>query len=233
MQRVLDEQPMIWGQVGDLAAHARLSLIRAISGGDKLLFESLTRKAREMEAELGGDSPSLVERLTVERVVSCWLHMQHADTMSVVATDTLGQARYWGQRQDQAHRRYTAALNQLTTIRQLVPSTAQASAESVKDAEPSDESMDSAKQANPAAEQGTTNGNGQQQGDLPTHAAATQDTDTDADSDRAASSNGEAPSQVPEDNGCVNGQPVNRILRSADVVEKVCSLSKKNKNPLV
>ena len=213
MQKVLDEQPLIWGQVGDLAAHARLSLIRAISGGDKLLFESVTRKTREMETELAGESPSLVERLAVERVVSCWLHMQHADTMSVVAAETLGQARYWSQRQDQAHRRYTAALNQLTALQQLSLSTAQASTES------SNESLASAKRANPAAEQGTTNGNGQQQGDLPIDAAATHDTDTDANS--AASGNGEAPSQVPEDNGQVNGQPVNRILRFADPVVKV------------
>ena len=37
----------------------------------------------------------------------------------------------------------------------------------------------------------------------------------------AASGNGEAPSQVAEDNGRVNGHPVNRILRFADPVVKV------------
>ncbi|MCH7686755.1 MAG: hypothetical protein IH899_08755, partial [Planctomycetes bacterium] len=219
MRKVLDGHPMIWEQVGDLAAHARLTLIRMISGSDKLLFESLTRKALEMEAELLGQSPSLMERLAVERVVSCWMQMQHADTKSVAAAENLAQARYWSQRQDQAHRRYTAALKQLTTIRQFVPSNAQASAEPVEHAQPSAESMDNAKQVKPAAEPGTTKGDDHKHSDPPTKAAATQDTDTD----RAASGNGEAPHQVPEvseGNHRTNGQPVNRILRFADLVEK-------------
>jgi hypothetical protein len=57
LKSVLDANPDVWQRVGDLAAHARMSLIRMIAADDKLLHESIDHKASAMEAELLGPSP--------------------------------------------------------------------------------------------------------------------------------------------------------------------------------
>ena len=74
-----------------------------------------------MESELLGQSPSLLERLSVQRVLACWLQLQYADVMACTASEQLSQAKFWSQHQDRAHRRYTSAVKQLATIRQLMP----------------------------------------------------------------------------------------------------------------
>ena len=103
-----------------MAAHARESVIRLIAGDNVLLHGSLQRKAEEMLNQLSTDVTFPLERLAVDRLVSCWLQMQHADAMAIQDHE-LPRAKYWIQRQDQAHRRYDKAVQQLTTIRELLP----------------------------------------------------------------------------------------------------------------
>lgn len=123
LRETLDTQPQIWQRIGDLAAHARLTLIRAASAGDQLLIESLLRTAEAMEKELlGGElgkPPSSLERLSVSRVVSTWLQAQHADAMAGASHDNLSWAKFWAQQQDRAHRRHLAAIKQLAAVRQM------------------------------------------------------------------------------------------------------------------
>ena len=80
--------------------------------------------------ELLGPSPTPLERLSVERVVACWLQLQYADTASAAPAETIVQQKFWAQRQDQAHRRYQASVRQLLAIRQAIPKSSQTEAES-------------------------------------------------------------------------------------------------------
>ena len=148
-----------------------------------------------MEVELLGPSPTPLERLSVERVVACWLQLQYADTASAAPAETIAQQKFWAQRQDQAHRRYQASVRQLLAIRQAIPKSSQTEAES------GTSSADSATDASPEstgvthADPDTTprpaasNGNGRVNG--------------------SRFGNGEAPES--DEPVQTNGHPVNRI----------------------
>jgi hypothetical protein len=57
LRRVLDQQPQIWQKIGDMGGHALQSLYRLISGGNKLVMESLERRTDEMRRQLEGPAP--------------------------------------------------------------------------------------------------------------------------------------------------------------------------------
>src|SRR5687768_8353804 len=72
LQELLDAHPAIWREAGDLAAYAQNSWLRLIAGHNELFRDSLQRKADELRRELAGSEPGVLEKLLVERVVSCW-----------------------------------------------------------------------------------------------------------------------------------------------------------------
>ena len=121
MRKTLDSNPEIWQSVGDLAKHAQQSMVKLIAGGNKLVSESLLRKAAEMKTELSGPSPSKIEDLAVERIVACWLEMEYLATAYPVAKgETLGQARFVLKQKESSERRFNAAMKSLTTLRALL-----------------------------------------------------------------------------------------------------------------
>jgi hypothetical protein len=119
LRRLLDDNPALWRQAGDLARHALDALVGLAAGDSLLLRESLSRKVAELKAELAPAGP--LERLLVERVAACWLAVNHADTVFGQAHDLTppreGQLR---RRQDSAHRRFLGSLKLLETIRRLL-----------------------------------------------------------------------------------------------------------------
>ena len=62
LRRALDGDPDLWRGYGNLAAHAEASLAMLAAGPNLLLAESLKRKLAELKAELGGESPSPLEK---------------------------------------------------------------------------------------------------------------------------------------------------------------------------
>ena len=202
LREVLDCNPQIWQRIGDLAAHARLTLVRLIANGDKLLFESIQRQARDMESQLLGTSPSLLERLSVQRVVACWLQLQYADAMVCTANDQLAQAKFWSVHQDRAHRRYTSAIKQLTAVRQLLLGSAQgeqAKAAKAATAELCEKQVESSD----GCRGGKTDSNGKPKA-------------TDGNGVKVEPSRSPGETNKPGEPDSVNGQPVNRILRFPD-----------------
>jgi hypothetical protein len=121
LQRVLDGNPALWRGYGDLAAHAEASLAMLAAGPNLLLAESLKRKLAELKAELGGESPSPLERLLIERVTATWLQTNYHDGLVAQAAGA-GEARLkvLRQMQDAAHRRHLASLKQLAVVRRLL-----------------------------------------------------------------------------------------------------------------
>jgi hypothetical protein len=129
LRRTLDDNPVIWQRLGDMGAYAQRALIEAIAGGDKLLFESITRAADELRATLQETNPSKLEELAIDRIVACWLEMRWIDAKHSSTSDaTLPQARFNLRLKDSAARRYEAAVRSLVLIRKLLP----AAAESLK-----------------------------------------------------------------------------------------------------
>jgi hypothetical protein len=119
LRDVLDANPDLWQRFGNLPDHAERTLVRTIAGGDQLLAESVRRSAQNLRRELGAETASPLDRLAIERVVACWLQMQHADVATVKPTGTFHEGLYFIRRQDSAHRRFDAAMKMLLLIRHV------------------------------------------------------------------------------------------------------------------
>ena len=121
----LGRHPEVWRHLGDLAKHAEHAWLELIGGPDPMLKASVALRAAELRSELGGASPSPLERLLADRVVACWLQVHHADAVAAQARDqSLKQADCSSKRQDRAHRRYLSAMGALTALRRLLPAAA-------------------------------------------------------------------------------------------------------------
>jgi hypothetical protein len=118
----MDQTPGYWEEMGDLAHTARASLIRSLSGDKNLVVqEAHARKCAALTAELAGPQPSPLERLLVERIVLCWLHLHYTETLYVQNTHnfSLRQAEYYEQRLSKAQARYLSAIRTLAQVRRL------------------------------------------------------------------------------------------------------------------
>lgn len=113
----------------NLPSQVRRMLIVASSGEhNDLAREAYTAKADMVQASMLGATvnPSPLERLLIERVVTCWLAVELADM------DTAHQEagarhmpnpgkmlEYYARRQDRAHKRFLASVDALVRMRRL------------------------------------------------------------------------------------------------------------------
>lgn len=122
LRQTLDATPELWQQLGDLAAHAEASLLTLVAGNDLLARESIGRKLQSLRDELGGSSPSLLERMAIDRVVISWLGVQHVDMLvGSTGTATAARANQIMKWRDQAARRFNASMKALLDVRRLLP----------------------------------------------------------------------------------------------------------------
>ena len=74
-----------------------------------------------MRVELAGANPSPLEKLLVERIVACWLQVNHADSVfanNQSSSESLRKELL--KRQESVQRRYVDAIKQLAQLRRLV-----------------------------------------------------------------------------------------------------------------
>jgi hypothetical protein len=118
----MDKTPGHWETVGDLAKAAREALIEHASGEKNLVVrEAITRKCATLTQDLAGPTPSPLERLLVERIVLCWLHLYYAEALYVQHMQELSlrQAEFHQQRISKAQARYLSAIRTLAQVRRL------------------------------------------------------------------------------------------------------------------
>jgi hypothetical protein len=121
LRQVLADKPELWRGYGDLAAQAEGSLIRLVAAKNLLLTESLFLKLAALKEELGGESPSPLERLLIERVTACWLQVNYLDTLVAQAQGSSPErVKMLLAQQNAAHRRQLAAIKTLATVRKLL-----------------------------------------------------------------------------------------------------------------
>lgn len=124
LRALLDDQPELWKDVGDLAVHAELSLLSLCAGSNLLLKQAVLKKLARLKAELAPSPPTALEKLLIERIALCWLHVHYAeiDAMNARAKDhgATAQSLYAQRRLDCAHKRYLQAIRQLATVRKLL-----------------------------------------------------------------------------------------------------------------
>ena len=86
-----------------------------------MLGESLQRKLAAMKKELGGESPSPLERLLIERVTATWAQVSYYDALVAQAKGpSEARAKMLQRQQEAAHRRHLAALKTLATVQKLL-----------------------------------------------------------------------------------------------------------------
>jgi hypothetical protein len=122
VQRLFDESPGAWTTFGDLAANTQRSWIQLMAGQDELLREAAERYLEKMQAEIGGPSPTPLERLLVDRIATCWLALQQAETAYAQNLRRLDsdQGEYYQRRIDRTQRRYFEAIRSLALIRRML-----------------------------------------------------------------------------------------------------------------
>ena len=124
LRQALDSNANLWRHYGDLAAQAEASLILLAAGRNLLLAESLQRKLKALKDELGGESPSHLNRLLIERVTATWLQVSYYDGLLAQAKGASeAQAKMLQRQQDAAHRRHLTAVKTLATVRKLLKPT--------------------------------------------------------------------------------------------------------------
>jgi hypothetical protein len=122
LRKLLDTHTGLTDYYGSLADAARHELVKRIGGEKNLAVQEVyTRKLDAMGRELSGQEPSPLERLLVERIVMCWLHLYYAEAIYVqnMGDFTLGQADFHQRRITKAPNRYLSAIRTLVQVRRL------------------------------------------------------------------------------------------------------------------
>jgi hypothetical protein len=120
LRELLRQPANVDGLGGDLAKQAQLTLINKFSGQNLLFKESLTRKLELLRDELAGLNPTPLERLLVERIVACWLHLHHLEIIYANKESmNLELGTYYQRSISSAQKRYLAAIRTLALVRKL------------------------------------------------------------------------------------------------------------------
>lgn len=118
----------IWDTYGNLADVAERGLIEAAAGENALMREAIQAKVADLRRELEGENPSPLERLLVEQVVICWLHLNYRNAVAGRALKdrcSLLIAEHQGRLGERAQRRFESAVKTLVTVRRLALPTVQ------------------------------------------------------------------------------------------------------------
>jgi hypothetical protein len=105
---------------GNLAAHARVVLLRQLAGQDFATQNAVVWRMERLRAELAGPDPAPLEALAVDRVVTSWLHVHALETRYGDGSGLPPAGAAHRQRSlSRAHARYLAALKALAVVRRL------------------------------------------------------------------------------------------------------------------
>ncbi len=122
LRNFLDNNPQVWGHVGDLSRTAEKAWVGLISNGDSLAAESIQRKLTKLKEELLDDSVTVIEKMLADTVVATWLELHYLRSVDADTTNrTVTQGSLILKRLESAQRRHFNSLKQLTQIRKLLP----------------------------------------------------------------------------------------------------------------
>jgi hypothetical protein len=120
LRKYLERPAYVEAFGGDWAQLARRALISKFCGKNLILQEGVSRKLELLRAEVAGPDPSPLERLLVERVLVCWLHLHYLE-ITYAQQDRMSTelGAYYERSLDRAQKRYLAAIKALAVVRRL------------------------------------------------------------------------------------------------------------------
>jgi hypothetical protein len=97
--------------------------LELLGGTNLMLKEATFRKVAQLRTELAGPGDSVLERLLIERTLSCWLQVNYADaSYAQLKGASPAQLTAALRRQDSAQHRYLQSVRALATARRLLKS---------------------------------------------------------------------------------------------------------------
>jgi hypothetical protein len=122
LRQYLDAHPSLWRCTGDIGLKAQVAWVHLICGPNLHMEECLARRAAAMKKDLAGDTtPSPMEQLLIERVVTTWLQLNYLDAQEAQSTETsIRWAEFRMKRQAQAEKQHRSAIDALQTCRRAL-----------------------------------------------------------------------------------------------------------------
>ena len=105
----------------DIARQTEHSLIELYNGDDVLGRQMTARRLKLMRRELAGNNPTPLEKLLIDRIALCWLHLHLCEIVLAQKSNgmSLAQACYHQRRLDSANKRYLSSIKALAQVRKL------------------------------------------------------------------------------------------------------------------
>jgi len=118
------QEPKLWDTLAIKAASStRFSLLNLLTGDNAVAHDALNHEMQVMQRELLGSFPSSLEKLLVERICSCYLQVQYAESVYAQKAKggiSLTYGDYLQRQVDRANQRYAAAIRALAQVRRLL-----------------------------------------------------------------------------------------------------------------
>lgn len=122
LSKLLDDNPQLWQQIGDLAKNSEMLLVLKIAGSDCLTRESIERQIATMRETMTSHKASAMEKLLIDQVIICWLQQQWVNIQHPTAGDVdIPAGRFILQQRESAQRMLNAAHQALHTYRKFAP----------------------------------------------------------------------------------------------------------------
>lgn len=117
----LRQNPELWRSLGDMANNAATHLIDTMQAPQSLKL-SLQQGWKYLQAELGAESATALEKLLIQQVVISWLRLnlvEYSYTTIHQESITLARGDYWERRLNAAQRRFLRACSTLARVRKM------------------------------------------------------------------------------------------------------------------
>jgi hypothetical protein len=122
IKEILDQNEAAWRRLGDLGGLAERAWIDVLSLKNPVVAESLSRTLAAMRLELGGETPSPIEKLLVDQIVVSWLEVNCFELEGAAQANGSAKSLSKGNaRLESAQRRYLAGMKMITDIRRQAP----------------------------------------------------------------------------------------------------------------
>ena len=117
----LNQFPALAQKFGNLTGQAERAWLLKIFQVNRLFGEAALRHIEKMKTELAGPSPTAMETLLIDRIVVCYLGVQHGEIAAATGESKLGihVLKFLVVQAESANRRFLAAMKSLAIVRRL------------------------------------------------------------------------------------------------------------------
>lgn len=123
LDKLFEESPYIWQQIGNVAARVKDSIISSNAGKSHIVIEATKRKLADMRDKLGWKDSSQLEKIIIEQVCLNWLRLNALELTHDQKTresHTLAVGEHWDKLLTQAQKRYLRTCESLAKVRKLL-----------------------------------------------------------------------------------------------------------------